>query len=418
MDNKFLTIILAVVVVAAGGVTAGVLLLDGNGSSSERETYVDAESGLTLYKDTGKIAEKKCDPYTFTDGDGNTYTYDHTFGAIAINASSYGGALMTLMALCGDDFDKYIVGFDKTELKKTIFSWWFDDLPVLETIDDCSYESATTILATHPAAYVSITGAYTTNDAAQAVREAGIPIFALNYQSEDPVKIANGIDMLGKMFGLEERAKEIADYYVNMTKPFYDKADTLIAANGGERPVVYAEFSGMDLTTMSSTYNNEVQWGAIIYKCGGTVLAPEDGDTSVKWPTYTSAYVLSKADEIDGMMASCNGNGTIKVGYNATVESILTQCETVFSQTEGARAGWGDIKAWQDGNFAAVGHALGRNLCDFPCIISIAKLVWPEEYADMDPQEELEKFWEEYMPEDLSLEGIWFVNYGDETASP
>ena len=425
IDKKLLVIVAAVAVIAVAGV--GIYMItqsdsNNNTSTSETTSYTgkavekDA-NGLWVYKDTGKVAPMKCDPYTFKDCSGKSYTFDHTFGPDAAIYSAYGGPLMTMMALFGDNVTKYLSAIDKESLETSGYAWFLEKMPELKELPAIDGTSATPIIASKAEVFIH---AWESHDSISTMvgqlETAGIPTFYLDFQSEDPEKIYTSIMVIGYIYGVSEKAKEIAELYKSKTSTIYSKAESLIAANGGVRPIIYGENGGFKFDQMMNSYGNTVQWGGIVYNIGGQALPDQDGNDPGKYPTYTQTHILANKDKIVGMIAACNGaSARIPTGDGVTKAETLAALEKTFTQTSGIRAGYDEIKAYKDGNVIAVCHSLARNLCDFASVEAIAKIVWPDEYGDLDPEKDLKDFWNKYMPSKLKLEGSWYT-YINESA--
>ncbi|AMK13693.1 iron ABC transporter substrate-binding protein [methanogenic archaeon mixed culture ISO4-G1] len=441
MDKKIA--IIAVVAIVAITAVAVVVVLNpfGNGGSGGGDVTGDEVSwngkpvektsnGLWVNKETGKIAGMKCEPYTFTDGIGKQYTFDHTFDAIAIADTVKGGPMMTMLALCGSDIDKYIVAWDKDKLTSDSmqdFAWLTKDMPKLASLPLLDANSPMTVVATNPGAYVHMMTAPESDLVAQKLKETlNVDTFYMYFQGEDPTTISNTIKMLGMMFGLTERANELAKLYVDKVTPLYQNAEKLIKANGGVRPQIYCECQGWQLDKFANSYNNETMWGAFIYNLGGQGVKTNwdaDGMTALDsggaFPVYNAAALLAHNAAIDAIAITCQpeGSGNIHTGYDETKEKIIAKLQEGFSQTEGPRNGLGNLNAWKDGDVMVVAHQLNRNLYDFVGVEAMAKLIWPEEYKNLDPQKDFFDFWHKYMPKELSIKGVWVLYYGDEVKS-
>ena len=59
----------------------------------------------------------------------------------------------------------------------------------------------------------------------------------------------------------------------------------------------------------------------------------------------------------------------------------------------------------RDGNVHAVYLSMGCELFDFAALEFIAKTLYPETFADVDPQKDLEDYFTKYLP--FPLEGVW-----------
>ena len=398
MDAKIIAIAV-VAILAVSGVGAYYLL---SGDQSPQDS---------TYGEDGKILAQKCDPYTITDAAGRTYTFDHTFGPAALPHSEMGGAFFTLAALTGKELPAYIAGMNKTSFKNSTFGYIFDEMPGLEKTAEITNEAAA-VLASGSEIYIDYLPAQTTNEAVGGLKEsldkAGIPLLYINYHSEDPQVIADGIRMIGKLWGLNEKADKLADLYLSKSKYIFDNAEKLIAKNGGVRPEICAEWQG-NLDEVKTSWNKTIQWGALIYGVGGSNLE-DDGPT---YPQLTLSNIL--ASQPTTMMFSGNvgyGDRTIHIGYGYDEERTVKDTIKLFEGAD-AREGYKDLPAWSGDhkNVYVVNHMLNRNIFGFATVEFIAKMVWPEEYKDLTPAKDLEAFWNEWLP--FSYQGCWLVDVGE-----
>ena len=71
------------------------------------------------------------------------------------------------------------------------------------------------------------------------------------------------------------------------------------------------------------------------------------------------------------------------------------------------REGWAGLTAVKDGRMGALYHDLSRHIFDFAGAQFMAKMIHPELFADLEPEENLAEFFELYMP--TELKGAWTV---------
>lgn len=364
--------------------------------------------------DDGKVVAKSCDEYTITDAAGQTFTFDHTFGPAAITACTYGGAFFTLAALTGNNLPAYIAGMDLAYSKGTTFGYFFDEMPDLNNVTDIYSKgtNANAVISSGATVVIDLIANQVKNEATGGLKEKtdplDIPILYLNYQSEDPQVIASGIRMIGALWGLN-KADDLAQFYTDRTQYIFDNAEKLIAANGGERPLVCAEYAG-SVSTVKTSWSKDVQWGALIYKIGGKNLV----DDGPNYPQLTLSGILAAKPET--MLFSSNiayGDDTIHIGYGFTEADTVKDVERLFN----GRDGYSDLPAWtaDPKQTYVVNHMMNRNIFGFASVEFIAQMIWPDMYKNLTPAQDLKEFWEEWLP--FSYQGCWLVNVGAYMAS-
>ena len=62
------------------------------------------------------------------------------------------------------------------------------------------------------------------------------------------------------------------------------------------------------------------------------------------------------------------------------------------------RPGWDGLDAVEDGKVFGIYHGGNRTLYDYAFLQFVAKGLYPDAFADVDPQASLERFFATYMP--------------------
>ena len=395
MDKKIL-IALAVVAVVAVAAIAAFCLTQGNGNNGSNDSP-DADK---------KAVNVKCDPYTITDSLGNTYTFDHTFGAVAVQWSISGGPFVTMAALLGDDLPKYLVGIDSTPSLYRMDSWEaycksMPELKSLPVIGDIGTDwDNTKVLSLKPTALILPERVKTdavNGNVIETFEKANIPIIYVDFHREDIDTIKSTIINLGKMFGKEAKAQELADLYESKTKPIYEKAARLIDSNGYID--VYNETGQLGPSATGQSRDNTQDWGKLIYECGGNSIAEKTGKLDM-------SYVLTKDPDRIFFAGSYwpNQPDAIRMGFGVTEAQAKKTVDKYFDE----RAGWKSLQAYENNEVYIIAHCLGRDIYDFCSLEFIANMIWPDEF-NYNPTADLKAFYDKYLPFDFS--GTWFLKY-------
>ncbi len=392
-------IALAAVVLVAVAAVAVFFLTQGNGNNDSPA-------------DEGKAVNVKCDPYTITDSLGNTYTFDHTFGAVAVQWSISGGPFVTMAALLGNDLPKYLVGIDSTPSLYRMDSWeaYCKSMPALKSlpvIGDIGTDwDSTKVLSLSPTALILPERVKTDAENGNVIEtfsKAGIPIIYVDFHREDIDTIKNTINNLGKMFGKQAKAKELADLYESKAKPIYEKTAGLIARDGYIE--VYNETGQLGPSATGQSRDNTQDWGKLIYECGGNSIAAKTGKLDM-------SYVLTKDPDRIFFAGSYwpNQPDSIRMGFGVTEAQAKKTVDKYFED----RAGWKSLSAYKDGGVYMIAHCLGRDIYDYCALEFIANMIWPDEF-NYNPAADLKAFYDKYLPFDFG--GTWFMKY-DSGESP
>lgn len=228
---------------------------------------------------------------------------------------------------------------------------------------------------------------------------AGIPVVFVDYHSQTVENHCKSTLLFGRILGQEKRAQELADYYAANFAKITDRVATLT----GPRPKVYMEFSGdkSGPAVYGPTWGKKM-WGAIVENCGGDNIARDlvpgaNGEISkeqvfVANPDviiFTGNYVSDEALNVG-------------LGYEARADVARARLEGYKS-----REGWGELKAVRGNRIGALYHDLSRHIFDVAGMQFIAKMLYPEVFADLDPQAALQEFYDRFFP--IPLTGAFMV---------
>lgn len=74
------------------------------------------------------------------------------------------------------------------------------------------------------------------------------------------------------------------------------------------------------------------------------------------------------------------------------------------------REGWKNLTAIQNGEVYGVDHGSLRFMGDYVYTEAIAKMIYPDLFEDIDPQAEMEHFYEKYLPE-MDHTGTYYIKW-------
>ncbi|KKG14866.1 hypothetical protein EO98_03755 [Methanosarcina sp. 2.H.T.1A.6] len=343
---------------------------------------------------------------TLTDLSGRQVMLHEPANRIILQDSGAGGAFYTLFALDGKDAVKRIVGMD-TELsdhRKWIWQKYVEAIPELDSIptvgngEDLNVES---VIALKPDVLIVPEFRYNnTIDVYRKVEEAGIPVVIIDFHSERPETHRQSIEVIGKVIGREDKAAELANFYqeqIDEVTSRLEKIDT-------EKPAVYIECGMKGPSELYNTYGT-FMWGALVENCRGENIANGVID---EWGPLNPEYLLDKNPDVIIFTGSYwpAYEESLRLGYYSTKEESE---KTLDPFTE--RAGWETINAVKSDRIYAIHHGLARDIWDFVAIQFIAKSIYPEEFKDLDPEANLKKFHEEFLPVEYS--GVWSLQLGE-----
>ena len=345
---------------------------------------------------------------TVTDLAGREHRFSRPLGKVGVQWSCAGGPFMTMSALLGEEIAEHLACIDDSPEK-----YWADvwnqckkDVPALGQVpvigsatEELNLEG---VLASGAEAFLCPLELKTILDESVGPRleAAGIPVIYVDFHQETIENHTKSTLLLGKLFGKEERARELVDFYVAHRQAVTDRVEEILKTK--PRPSVYLEVGMMGPSEFGNSFDNHYSWGGIAYLSGASSI----GDGVVpKLGPLDSEYVLS-CDPDRIVFTGAWGNAVpdaIRMGYGAEEKDARAHMEGYFT-----RPGWEELKAHREGQVFAINHGMARELYDCACFEFFAKLCFPEDFQDADPQKTLETYFERFMP--YTLEGLWFVD--------
>ena len=225
-------------------------------------------------------------------------------------------------------------------------------------------------------------------EVADRIEAAGIPIVVLDYNAQTVEMHVKSTELLGALMGAEERAKTLADEYAAAVTEVESRLANLPE---GAAPRVYVELARKGKDTVDNSYSG-TQWGSVIDQLGAINIA--NGQIS-NWGKLSPEYVLAQNPQVIMLAGSGWAGRDEAVIMGPGVDSALTHDRM---KAYLGRPGWDGLDAVKSGKIIGVYHGGNRTLYDYAFLQFLAKAMYPEAFADMDPQASLDRFFATYMP--------------------
>ena len=300
-----------------------------------------------------------------------------------------------------------VVGFDKATWATNRTAIWrrylaaiprLADLPDVGDVETSTFSLERT-LALRPdlvvMGYWSFMGLH---DQVAQLEALGIPVLVVDYNAELPERHVASTLALGAATGNEERARALAALYVDKLADVRRRV-----ADVGTRPRVYVELGQGGADVVGNSYWKGM-WGRLVEFAGADNIAAGHVAGAGAWGPLDPEYVLSaNPDAVFIAGSSWAGRPqAVLTGFDADVATTRARLAPYA-----ARPGWAGLGAVQTGQVFAVEHGLCRALFDFTATQFIAKSVFPDRFADIDPMAELRRYHEQYLP--VRFEGTWMT---------
>ena len=375
--------------------------------AAETETETATEA-VTEAASEASSEQTESGPITITDIAGQEYTFDKPLGKVIVQWSAAGGPFMTMSALLGDEVADHLAFIDDDMATSRADMWAkftetipeIAELPTIGRVDKDSFDVEAAIASGADAAIFPIDTKSAAEQSVQGkLEEAGIPVIYINYHDETVENHVKSTEILGKLFGKEERAQEIIDFYKSHLENVTDRVAKVLETE--ERSNIYIEVAQGGPDTYGKSFDNSYMWGGIAYECGANNIG--DGSVDGTAPMDPEAILTANPDKIVFTGSYWVDNPeSVRLGYDATKEQAEELINAYLQ-----RDGWSDLNAVKNGDVYAIHHGLGREMYDCACYEFFAKVCFPDEFSDLDPEATLKEYFDTFLPYEYS--GCWFV---------
>lgn len=270
-----------------------------------------------------------------------------------------------------------------------------EPLPMIENLIDIGEVEAGTFsietaIAARPDVAIFAEWQFTgMGDAVAKLEAAGIPVVVADYNAQTVERHVASTLLIGKVMGAETRAKKLADEYAAAVAD----VEARVAAAGGKKKRVYVELGNKGPQEYGNTYT-DYMWGKVVGLAGGDNIAL--GQVGL-WAPLNPEFVLARNPEVVFVAGSGWAKRPKAVLMGPGVEPTTTHTR-LAPYLE--RPGWAEMTAVKSGQVHALYHGGSRTLYDYAFLQYIAKALYPEAFADVDPQATLKRFFDSYLPID------------------
>ncbi len=309
-----------------------------------------------------------------------------------------------IAALKGDQTFDTIVGWRDDLLKKDPDSYdaYVEGFPQIEKLPrfgyvpqgDFSLETAITLSPDVITLNLEAEKSAKESGFEEKAAAAGIKIVYLDFRIDPEKNSEASIEILGKMFGAQERAKEFIAY---RRAEIARVTDRLASVKDLKRPGVFIErapgISGED--NCCRTFG-PVNFGAMVDLAGGHNIA--DGIIKTTFGDLNpEQLVVADPDHVivtgSNWAAESDINQFVPVGRGADMALSRKRLTNLMKRTP-----FPELKAVKQGNVHAVWHQFYGAPYEFFPIQQFAKWFHPELFADLDPEKNFEEFHRKFLP--------------------
>ena len=276
------------------------------------------------------------------------------------------------------------------------------DLPFLGNLTDGTLQTET-VVTLDPDVLILTIGNKAAADEVnleEMLSGIGVKIVYVDFREHIIDNTVPSLHILGQLFGKEERAQEVADFWQSKM----DAIAKVIADNNPQRPDVFM-YRAAGLVECCGTFGPD-NFGLMVELAGGNNLGSDF------LPGYTGSInpeqvIASNPDLIvvtgSDWTNSANSEGFVSVGPG-TADGAEVSREVLASLVE-APAFTGS-SAVAEGNVHAIWHQFYASPYQFVAIEAMAKWFHPDLFADVDPDATFKEFYDRFLPIDYQP-GAW-----------
>ena len=310
-----------------------------------------------------------------------------------------------VLAVLGPTAESRIVGWTHgywEGRRQWIWRKYTQALPWLVELPDVGYVAKKTFSVEKTVALkpdlVVMPSSYAASAAAEVekLERAGVAIAFIDYHTDTVATHQASTRLLGKLLGQEERAEKLARLYATEIAKVTDR----LKGHAGPKPRAYFELGHKGPNSQGNSYG-PYMWGSLIEAAGGDNITK---DAVKKWGPVDPELVLARKPEvilIGGAYWSKQPD-SYRLGYYQTEEGAAAGLEAFKT-----RKGWQTLPAVSNGRVYGLHHGLSRHIFDYAALQAIAKMLYPDLFADLDPKAAFVAFHRDWLPVDFS--GVWIV---------
>ena len=223
---------------------------------------------------------------------------------------------------------------------------------------------------------------------------AGIKVVYLDFRLDPERNSETSIEILGRLFGAEERASEFIAY---RRAEIARVTDRLAAIKDLKRPRVFIERApGISGENNCCRTFGPVNFGAMVEQAGGHNIAADVIKTTFG-DLNPEQLVVSDPDQVivtgSNWAAESDINQFVPVGRGADLALARERLAKLMT-----RMPFPELQAVKTGQVHAVWHQFYGAPYEFYPIQQFAKWFHPDLFADMDPQQTFQEFHEKFLP--------------------
>lgn len=237
----------------------------------------------------------------------------------------------------------------------------------------------------------------------EQLEAAGVAVLVVDFMAQTLEGHEASIKAIGAALGRTEEADALWRFYEGRVAAVTDR----LALLDTPRPKIYFELGSKGSGEAGLSYDSAL-WGQVMAAArGDNIAAGRVG----KWGELAPEYILAAKPEViclAGAWWPSRTSTAVTIGFD--VEPGRTE-QTIQGYLQ--RPGWDKLPAAQSGRVHAIYHEIVFGIYSFTGLEYLAKSLYPDTFADIDPHASLAAYYDSYLP--VPLSGTFFYQTGHGT---
>ena len=234
----------------------------------------------------------------------------------------------------------------------------------------------------------------------EVFEKASIKVVVLDYHAMKQANHIQSTKVLGQLLGRETVANDLCDQYTKAIDEVKARVEKLPASVINKR--AYFELGNLGANQQGNSYAKDFLWGGILSAVKAKSLA---ADMKSPYAPLSREAVISGNPQYIFIGGSIweNAHDSDQMRMGLTVdEKTANDRLKVFAQ----RPMWNTLDAVKNGQIYGLDHGSLRSIADWAFTVYMAKVFYPETFADKDPLQDYLNIYKKYLPK-LDVSGTY-----------
>jgi len=218
----------------------------------------------------------------------------------------------------------------------------------------------------------------------------GLPVVFTDLNTDPFFGAPRAMRMLGPMLGVQRKADEMAEFTTARTQAVLARIDKL-RQSGRPRPVLYFE-QGSTVPAKIGVTDGDISysWGLVWYRLGADNIG-----VGANFQSMNPERILTRNPELI-VIGGSNwdpASNIMRLGFQADARQAIAHLGEYTQRT-----GWSGLSAIRNHRLYALHYNYYGRPYSFACFEAMAKMLYPNDFQDLDPEKDLTCFFGKYLP--------------------